>query len=188
LLISRDHIFFPSFFFETHSPDTATSQKTFPAPMLVVFARWSVTGVILHCFFHPLRKVMDSNTFWDKRATSVVLGLITTSAAIHEIAGSLHSMSGSTPTNPAACLIFLGSIAPFMVGLMVTIFVSTSDRLLNMTWTTINNMFAGLLGGYAMYLFGLSSLFASTFTNAFAGGIIAGIGASLAVASLIKWP
>ena len=131
---------------------------------------------------------MDTNTFWDKRLTSVVLGLITTAIAIDQIAGSLFGMSASGPSSAAAPLIFLGSIGPFMIGILVTMVVSVPGQLVNMTYTTINNMFGGLLGGYGMYLFGLSSIFAGSQTNTLAGGVIAGIGASLAVASLIKWP
>ncbi len=131
---------------------------------------------------------MDSNTFWDKRPCSIVLGLFTFFLSSHELVCSLHGMSGTGHDNPAAPLLFLGSIGPSMIGLMVTFVVSTSDKLLNMTWTTINNMFGGLLGGYMLYLFGISSLFGGNITNSFAGGILAGIGASLAAASLIKWP
>ena len=131
---------------------------------------------------------MDNNTFWDKRATSVILGLFITTLAIHNIVKAFSGMSPSS-ASPAAPLLFIGSIGPFMIGLMVTIFVATpGGKLVNMTWHTINNMFAGLLGGYFMYLLGISSMFAGSLTNAFAGGIIAGIGASLAVAALIKWP
>jgi len=128
---------------------------------------------------------MDSNTFWDKRATSVVLGLLTTLAGIYGIAGAIHGLSSTSST---AGLLLLGSIAPFMIGLLVSMVVTTADKLVNMTWTTINNMFGGLLGGYGMFVFGLSSVFTSSVAGASCGGVIAGIGASLAVASLIKWP
>jgi|GEM_PF-7124747 len=130
---------------------------------------------------------MDSNTFWDKRATSVVLGLLTTCAGIYGITGAFHGLSSASST---AGLLLLGSIAPFMIGLLVTVVCidTGANKLVNMTWTTINNMFGGLLGGYGMFLFGISSVFTSSVAGASCGGVIAGIGASLAVASLIKWP
>ncbi|MBS1992986.1 MAG: hypothetical protein JSS86_12860 [Cyanobacteria bacterium SZAS LIN-2] len=133
---------------------------------------------------------MDSNTFWDRRATSVVLGLFTTGAGIHGLVSAFSGLSGpaAQQSSAAAGLILLGSIAPFMIGLLVTMVAATSDKLVNITWTGINNMFGGLLGGYAMWMFGLSAVFTGSAASIATGGVIAGIGASLAVASLIKWP
>jgi hypothetical protein len=131
---------------------------------------------------------MQPETFFDRRSGSVVLGLFTFFLSVHEIIRAFHGMSATAQGDPAAVLIFAGSIAPFMVGLTVTFCVCTSDKLVNMTWTSINNMFAGLLAGYGTFLFGISSVFSGSATSTLAGGIIAGIGASAAFASLIKWP
>lgn len=124
---------------------------------------------------------MTPSTVFDRRTGSLALGCATLASGLYGL------IQGFTVADGNALLMLMGSLVPFLLGLLCTMVVATSANLdkLNMTWTGMSNLFAGILAGYWTYVLGLSALFAAAPA---AGGIISGLAAAFMVWTMIRFP
>jgi hypothetical protein len=126
---------------------------------------------------------MTSSTVFDRRSGSIALGCATFASGVYGI------VSGFSHSDTSLALLLIGSLFPFMLGLMCTIVAvtSTDEHLakLNTNWTGMSNLFSGLLAGFWLFYFGLSAVFAGAPQ---VGGIFAGLALALTAWTMVRFP